>query len=135
MTGVAGGPVADPRAMLRAMAPVRRPGVYVFADARGREDLIPQALAMFREEEGLSLVLPDDTARAAGLSGQPMACLTLTVWSALEAVGLTAAVAAALEAEGIPANIVAAFRHDHVFVPEAQAEAALAALRRLAAAA
>lgn len=119
--------------MVRGMAPERRPGVFVFAHAPGREDLIGGALAMFREQEGLSLILPEAMAAREGLAGTAMACITLTVWSSLEAVGLTAAVAAALEAEGIPANIVAAYRHDHVFVPEALAERALDALRRLAA--
>ncbi len=117
--------------MVRSMAPVRRAGTWLFVQAPGRDDLLPQALASFREEEGLSLVLPEAVARAEGFDGTPMACLTLTVWSSLEAVGLTAAVASALEAEGIPANIVAAFRHDHVFVPQALAGRALAALERL----
>lgn len=128
------GPVSDPAAMVRGMAPSRQPGTWVFAHAPSREDLLPQALAAFRETEGLSLVLPEALARGEGFAGPAMACITLTVWSSLEAVGLTAAVAAALEAEGVPANVVAAFHHDHVFVPEALADRALAALRRLAAA-
>jgi hypothetical protein len=55
--------------------------------------------------------------------------ITLTVHSALDGIGLTAAVSAELTAAGIPCNVVAALHHDHVFVPAAQAEAALAALR------
>jgi uncharacterized protein len=58
--------------------------------------------------------------------------ITLTVHSALDGVGLTAAVASALAAEGIACNMVAARHHDHVFVPEAQAQRALAVLERLA---
>jgi hypothetical protein len=57
--------------------------------------------------------------------------ITLNVFSALEGVGLTAAVAVALADAGIACNMVAAFHHDHVFVPEAQAEAALKVLREL----
>jgi hypothetical protein len=53
--------------------------------------------------------------------------------SSLEAVGLTAAVATALAARGIAANVIAGARHDHVFVPAARADDALAALRDLAA--
>lgn len=130
------GPVSDLRTLLRGMAPRRMPGTFVFvslADPARAAALLPQALAMFREAEGVSLILPDGAARAAGLEGAPMAQVTLTVWSALEAVGLTAAVAAALEAEGIPANVVAAYHHDHVFVPEALAGRTVAALERLAA--
>jgi hypothetical protein len=119
--------------MLRGMAPLRRPGTWVFAAAPGRDDLLPQALAAFREAEGLSLILPEAVARAQGFAGPAMACITLTVWSSLEAVGLTAAIAAALAAEAIPANVVAAYHHDHVFVPAPMADRALAALLRLAA--
>jgi len=63
----------------------------------------------------------------------PMRRITLRVNSALDGVGLTAAVSAALARKGIPANVVAAYHHDHVFVPAAQAEAALEVLRSLAA--
>lgn len=128
------GPVADLRAMLRGMAPVRCPGdvVFVAVDEGAGAALMPQALAMVREAEGLSLILPAAVARAAGLEGTAMAQITLTVWSSLEGVGLTAAVAGALAAEGIPANVVAAFHHDHVFVPAPLADRALAVLRRLA---
>ncbi len=60
-----------------------------------------------------------------------LARITLNVHSALEAVGLTAAVATALTREGISANVVAAYYHDHIFVPEVDAERALEALRAL----
>ena len=39
--------------------------------------------------------------------------------------------AAALAEDNISANVVAAYFHDHVFVPEENADAALAALRNL----
>jgi len=57
--------------------------------------------------------------------------IVLTANSALDGVGLTAAVASALAETDIPCNIVAAFRHDHVFVPSAMAERALAILKAL----
>jgi len=60
------------------------------------------------------------------------AWLTLRVHSALSAVGLTAAVAGALTRIGVSCNVVAAFYHDHLFVAEADAERALAALEELA---
>lgn len=53
--------------------------------------------------------------------------------SPLEAVGLTAAVSGALAGAGISANVVATFFHDHVFVPKASAELALAVLQNLSA--
>jgi uncharacterized protein len=59
------------------------------------------------------------------------AWLTLTVFSALEAVGLTAAVARALADEGIPCNVLAGYHHDHMLVPEERAGDAMRVLRRL----
>lgn len=110
------------------MSPDLRPGAFVFvteADAA----MIPRAIAMFREAEGLSLVLPADEAPGAA---PRMRLITLQVNSSLEGVGLTVAVAAALADAGIPANVVAAFHHDHVFVPEGMAETALKVLQALA---
>jgi hypothetical protein len=60
------------------------------------------------------------------------AWITLTVNSALGAVGLTAAVATALTNDGIACNVVAGFHHDHLFVPTASTRATLAALEALA---
>jgi hypothetical protein len=62
---------------------------------------------------------------------QPMRCITLNVYSALDGVGLTAAVATVLGDADIPCNMVAAFHHDHVFVPADMAERALAVLVEL----
>lgn len=125
--------------MIAGAVPDRVPGAFVFAsvaDPARAAALAPLALATMREAEGLSLVLPLDAALAAGVDPQtPFACLTLRVASALDGVGLTAAVAGALAAAGIPANVIAAFHHDHVLVPEAQADAACAVLAALAASA
>src|SRR5687768_522502 len=128
-------PITDLPTLLRSLAPVLRDDEWVFcwlpADAtRAHADV---ALASVREDGGVSLVLPRAHARAHGLPDAPaFRCLTLTVHSSLEAVGLTAAVATALAARGIAANVVAGARHDHLFVPAARAEGALALLRALA---
>ena len=120
--------------MIGSMTPVLMPGTFIFAMLAG--DQVPDgALATFREAEGLSVILPEDIARAQGLdAGQPMRCITLNVYSALDGVGLTAAVSGALAEAGIACNMVAAFHHDPAFVPEADAERALAILQRLQAA-
>ena len=128
-------PVTDLPTLLRTLAPVLHVDEWVFCwfaadDARAHADA---ALASVREDGGVSLVLPRERARAHGLPDAPaFRCLTLTVHSSLEAVGLTAAVATALAARGIAANVVAGARHDHLFVPAARADEALAALRALA---
>ena len=95
---------------------------------------VPQGIGggLFREAEGVSLILPRKTAEALGFPVDlPMRRIVLGVASALDGVGLTAAVASALAAEAIPCNVVAAFCHDHVFVPSAMAERALAILKAL----
>lgn len=101
-----------------ATAPALPPGLTPFATVA--------------EDEGLTLIAPWADLRAAGLTPQgPMARITLFIHSALDAVGLTAAVSSALAAEGISANMIAGFHHDHIFVPAADAERALATLQSL----
>ena len=89
-------------------------------------------LLTFREAEGTTLVLAWDAA-AAFDPVFPCQLITLSVHSALDAVGFIAAVAARLAAAGISANVVAAYHHDHLLVPADRAEAALALLKTMAA--
>ncbi len=125
------GPVRDEATMIRGMQPELRPGRFVFATSEDPE-LVAEALGWFREDEGLSLILPEEVAGAAGLPLEPLLRrIVLGVTSALDGVGLTAAVSGALARYGIPCNVVAALRHDHVFVPEDRARDALAVLERL----
>ena len=92
--------------------------------------LLPFALVW--EDEGLTVIATLDALAAAGLAVEsPWARITMTVHSALAAVGLTAAMAGALTQAGISANVVAAFHHDHVFVPWPRRDEAVAVLRAL----
>ena len=81
--------------LLAAMEPRLLPDEFVFCSvADGREEAVADlpALATFREEEGLSLVLERSLAESHGFRyGPVMRCISLTVHSALDAVGLTAA--------------------------------------------
>jgi uncharacterized protein len=82
-----------------------------------------------REDEGLTVVVNEATAVSSGLAaGPPMRMITLTVYSDLEAVGLTAAFAEALTSAGVSANVVAGYHHDHIFVPRHDADKAMSAL-------
>jgi hypothetical protein len=115
--------------MIGGMNPVLLPGCYLFhttVDPAEARHLRPDALAVFEEDEGTSLILPapDDHPGA-------MRRITLMVHSSLDGVGLTAAVSGASAAQGIACNMVAAFHHDHVFVPASQAQDAMAVLRAL----
>ena len=123
--------VSGRREMVAAMDPVLMPGRFVFCTVEDGA-LAAEALATFREEEGLSVLLPVARAEALGLAVEsPMRQITLRVHSALEGVGLTAAVAGVLADAGIACNMIAARLHDHAFVPEARAEEALALLQAL----
>ena len=127
--------ITDLVQLLREMKPALADGDYVYCtvpdiDLRPWLDLDP--IGTFREEEGLTLILPASVAAANALDASaPLAMITLTVHSSLAAVGLTAAVATALAREGISANVVAAFYHDHVFIPAEDADRALTVLEAL----
>ncbi|MEY4982086.1 MAG: hypothetical protein RIR62_352 [Pseudomonadota bacterium] len=117
--------------MIAGMDPVLMPGRFCFCTVEDGA-AFPDALGTFREEEGVSVLLPVAAAEARGLPvDSVMRQITLRVHSALEGVGLTAAVAGVLADAGIACNMIAARRHDHVFVPEARAEEALARLKAL----
>jgi uncharacterized protein len=125
--------VRERQAMLAGMTPVLTEGTYIFcstSDAAAAAILAPRSLALFREAEGLALVLPLAEAAAHGFDvSLPMRRIVLEVFSALDGVGLTAGVATALADAGIPCNMIAAYHHDNVFVPEPQALQALALLQ------
>jgi uncharacterized protein len=126
-------PIRELAELLRNLEPVLQPGVYVFASvALGSDVTALEPLATFREAEGLSLIVEEGRARAAGLHALFRAVwITLEVPSDLHAVGLTAAVSAALSRTGISCNVVAAAAHDHLFVPLDDALRAMEALRGL----
>ncbi len=123
-------PVSELAKLIGSMQPVLHPGVYAFAVLPADADpngLVP--LGIFREDEGITVILLEETAQRAGLSILfRSAWITLTVYSDLQAVGLTAAVAAALAQADIPCNVVAGAFHDHLFVPVESGPAALAVL-------
>lgn len=118
----------DLAALLRHMKPELRPGIFVFCTIAPNER-IPAALnplLMFREQEGTTLIILREEAEAAGLRyAFTSRLITLTVHSALDAVGFLAAITARLAETGICANAVSAFHHDHLFVPADRADEAL----------
>jgi hypothetical protein len=112
--------------MVAGMTPELKPGAYVFCAAGDRDWAALEPLAMFREAEGVSLILERGAAEAVGFPVvSPMALITLNVYSALDGVGLSAAVAMALAEARIACNMVAALNHDHVFVPADHSDEAI----------
>lgn len=119
--------------LLATMNPALDPQRYVFC--RRPDALLPpgaQALGNFREHEGVTFIVDAPTAERLGWVPDFAARhIVLTIHSDLLAVGFLARVATALAEAGIPSNAVSAAYHDHLFVPEQEAERAMAALHRL----
>lgn len=115
------------------MRPVLNEGVYCFVSVPSGFDVMAvNPIATFLEREGLSLIVEERVAVSHRLAPAFRAAwITLTVYSDLNAVGLSAAVSTALADAGISCNVVAAVHHDHLFVPVDRANDAMALLRRL----
>ncbi len=107
--------------MISGMAPKEQPGIYVFIttdDLTLVASLASEAISIFKEDEGVSMLVPIELAENSMLDvDSPMRWITLGVRSSLDGVGLTSAVSKALGDNDIPCNMVAAYHHDHVFVP------------------
>ena len=127
--------ISDLPTLLASMTPVLRDGVFVFCELPALDGRVISTLSpvvVVKEDEAVTVVVLKDVAVANGLAfGPAMRMISLKVHSDLEAVGLTAAFATALAQAGVSANVVAGSRHDHIFVPERQAEEAMAALGAL----
>lgn len=122
--------------LLQKMSPEMQDGEFVFCtvDNSFSNYAHLHPLSCFAEPEGLTLILPVEEAKRAGLAFEnTFRQITLTVHSSLDAVGLTAAVASKLASYGISANVVAAYYHDHIFVQAEKADQALLALEELSA--
>lgn len=121
--------------LLASLAPHLMDGDFVFCtiqDGKYGDFAELSPVSSFREAEGLTLLVPRESADKAGLHYETIfKGITLKVHSSLEAVGLTAAVSSILAERGISANMIAAYYHDHIFVQAAKADAALSALNGL----
>lgn len=119
--------------LIASMGAVARPDPYVVVtldDPAVFDGLVPDAT--IREEEGMTVVLPQADADRLSLSYDFVAAwITLRVHSALEAVGLTAAFSLALAQAGLSCNVLAGYHHDHLLVPWGDRDAAIAVLRAL----
>ena len=126
-------PVRDGRAMIAAMEPRldTQRWRFVLVTPDTAPQLLGAAIGTFREDGGVTAIVPSELADELGIEGPDFARITLMVHSDLEGVGLTAAVSGTLADAGIACNMVAAFHHDHAFVPAARGDEALAALQEL----
>ena len=123
----------DLNVLLATLRPELADGVFVFATV----DKVPDGIVprmMFQEAEGITLILPQDQAEAAGIAYEfPSRMITLNVHSALEAVGFLAHIVPKLAAAGMGVNSVAGFYHDHLFIPDGREGDAMKVLEAIAA--
>ena len=116
--------------MLANLDVERRPGVFTYIAVEvPTPGLLAASHAVVKEGELTTIVLPIE---AAERSGQPvpvkLAWLTLSVFSSLEAIGLTAAISQRLTEKNISCNVIAGYHHDHFLVPIERVDDAIAAL-------
>ena len=121
--------------LLAGMKPRLQPGIFVFATVPAGSPISAdvEPVMVFRESEGVTLVLEEAQARKAGLDGTFRSRLiTLEIHSSLDAVGFLAAITARLAEAGMGVNPVSAFYHDHLFVAADRAAEALRILETIA---
>ncbi len=130
-------PESDLAKLLSTLCVHKRNGVWRFetigADEASWAELVNlravRTIAMlFQETEGLTVITAADQDTP---QHNRWVWLELSVYSDLQAVGFLARVSAALADADVPCNAVAAFHHDHIFVPEKKAQAAISAIEGL----
>ena len=121
--------------ILQSLEPIVLSDEYVYCTVpsdRSIDWLQANPLALIREAEGMTLIVTAQSAKALSLQHiGSYRCISLTVHSSLESVGLTAAVSAALASHQIPANMLAGYFHDHILVPAETVNLALEIIRGL----
>ncbi|MEM7802570.1 MAG: ACT domain-containing protein [Chloroflexota bacterium] len=118
----------DIRVLLQNINPILQEGVYVFVtcERRQEQDLKPNAICRFVEEEGVTLIMLKDEAEHLGFDYIfPCQRITLNIHSSLEAVGFLAAISKELTAAGISSNVISAYYHDHLFISNEQVDEAM----------
>jgi len=118
--------------ILNTLSPELNEGEYVFCSTNDPRVDLTDVVGVFRESEGLSVIISKTLADQLNLSyNTVLSWITLRVHSSLEAVGLTAAFSKALAENNISCNVVAAVTHDHIFVPAKDATRAMEVLTKL----
>ena len=112
--------IRDLSSLLENLEPRHIPGEFVFCtiDSRNLLSLGDTPLLVFRESEGITVVVLKEVALEHSLSFEnTWGLITLSVHSDLEAVGLLTMVTKALADSDISVNVISAYYHDHLFVP------------------
>lgn len=126
----------DLRRLLAGLAPALEPRPRAIRTQAHDAPMPAGAILWFREDEAATVIVEvdDDSDSDADIDTRRWAQLVVRIHSSLDAVGMMAAISAALTERDIPCNVVSAYFHDHLFVPWARREDALAAVNALSAA-
>ncbi len=133
MAELSGGEI-DLHRLLQGMKPELDPREWVFCTVPTiqTERALGEAIGMFREAEGTTLILERIRAERLGLPYSGIwSKVTLTVHSSLDAIGFLAVITSRLAAAGISVNAISAYYHDHLFVPLYQRQRAMTELDAL----
>jgi len=125
----------DLHILLQTMKPKLNVGDFVFCSLRDLTTIdINDAILVFKEEEAITVIIKRAIAETLQLKYSYIASwITLTVYSSLDAVGLTAAFSKALAENGISCNVVAAYYHDHIFIDKKDTDKAMEILNKFSA--
>jgi hypothetical protein len=121
----------DLQTLLRNMQPRLDDELYIFCSLsqEDAEQLIPLCEGFYREDEGITLILPKQTADQKDISYRTVfQKITLMVHSSFEAVGFIARITEVLAAQGISVNVISGYYHDHLYVKKTDAEDAIMTL-------
>ena len=121
----------DLATLLRSMQPYlwEYPLIFCSIDPATYDRLKVLPIGMFREREGITLIVDQRQADQVGIPYTDLwACITLNIHSALTGVGFLAAISSRLAAAGLSVNPVSAYYHDHLFVLWIERERALQVL-------
>ncbi len=127
-------PQKDLNILLASMQPELHGNQFVFCTVSEAhlEKLALKPLGLFREKEGVTLIITKEEALDSQLEYADLwALITCNIHSDLNAVGFLAAMSTALADCGIAVNAISAYYHDHLFVPASKAQQAMTLLKQL----
>ncbi len=127
-------PQSDLRVLLNSMQPLLHDEQYVIFTLAEQEipHLSFEPLGMFKEKEGWTVFARKVDADIAEIpTQQSWACISLMVYSSLEAVGFLAEISHRLAEAKIPLNVISAYHHDHLLVPWSVRDVAMRVIKSI----
>jgi ribonuclease HI len=120
--------------LLQSLKPILNTEEFVFSSltATGLEQLQLTPICQFREEEGITVIIPRQQADRKNLQYKYIyRQITLSVHSSLAAVGFLAVISEKLSEAAISVNVISGYYHDHLFIPRDRVTEAMAILEEI----